>query len=260
MAEQFGKVPTAMVTAGGLRQMRGGDAAVYLAIASHTRRDMQATIGQRKIADLAGLFIGRVNESIKRLAKAELIEVTEKGSGRRPSTFRLCVPHTPNATGGDSVPIEPNATDAQRSGHGAVAFRKSSRSVPAGPEQIRESERSESAPGNGQPADGDPVMFTFTTRDGKPWKLHQRKLHELRDGFPFVHVDSELAGLSDWTARNPERAPAPAGVWSWLRKLLAKKQGERPLPEPAFYADGYAHTSLPTDPTGPEVDALFAED
>jgi len=149
---QFGRVPYAMIDAGGLRKMRGGDAAVYVAIAAHVKPDWTAAVGQRRIAKVTGFYAGRVSESIRRLADAGLIEVV-KASGTRPATIRLCVtaepsakpiasaPAEPSAKPIASAPAGPSATDAQRSGFEGAALGFSSPSARAAPEQNRRTEK-----------------------------------------------------------------------------------------------------------------------
>ena len=117
----------------------------------------------------------------------------------------------------------------------------------------------EAGTGDNGKARVDPVAVTFTTADGKPWHLLRPKLLELREKYPFVHVDSELDGLAAWAEANPNRRPRASGVWSWMRRLLARKQSDRPLDTPAHYGDGWTHTNLPTDPTARELAAIFAE-
>jgi len=150
---QFGRVPFGTIDAGGLRKMRGGDAAVYLGIAAHVGPDLTATVGQRRIADLTGFYAGRVSESIRRLIDAGLIEVSKPG-GTRAATIRLCAPAGPSACAPvepsanppASAPAGPSATDAQRSGFAGAALGFSSRSARAAPERNRITEKQKPVP------------------------------------------------------------------------------------------------------------------
>src|SRR5690606_21464783 len=100
------------------------------------------------------------------------------------------------------------------------------------------------------------IAFTFQTTGGA-WHLSEAQRDKLRDEFPMVHVDSELTGIAAWTERNPDRMK-PAGMWAWLRQRLGQKQSEHPLATAAYYGDGFTHTSLPTDPTPDQLDAILA--
>jgi len=102
--------------------------------------------------------------------------------------------------------------------------------------------------------DRSPVAYTFTTTGG-PWRMTEHQRDKLRDEFVFIHVDTELAGLAAWTDANPKIKPA--AMWGWLRKCLARKQTERPLSTAAYYADGFQHSELPTDPTLEELNEIF---
>lgn len=132
---QFGKIPYGVISAGWLRKMRGGDAAVYLAIAAHADRNMVASIGQRRIAEVTGFYAGRVSDSMRRLIASGLIEVVEAGGGTRAATVRLCVPNEPSASHPASAPTDPSATKAQRSGNADLALGFSSSSARAAPER-----------------------------------------------------------------------------------------------------------------------------
>lgn len=102
--------------------------------------------------------------------------------------------------------------------------------------------------------DRSPVAYTFASTTG-PWRMTETQRDKLRDEFVFVHVDTELTGLASWTADNPKIKPG--AMWGWLRKRLARKQTEWPLSTAAYYADGFQHTELPTDPTLEELNEIF---
>ena len=108
-------------------------------------------------------------------------------------------------------------------------------------------------------SNGKQPTFIFQTTTG-PWTLTHAQRDDLRERYPFIHVDGELAGLADWTEANPERRKKPGAMHGWLRARLSAKQGERPLKSPAFYGDGFAHKSLPTDPTPDELNRIMADD
>ncbi len=268
---QYGRVPTAMIAAGGLTRIKPSDAVVYLAIAGYAKPDMQATIGRRRIAEVTGFYMGRINDAINRLVKAGLLQITTPGGGTRPTTFRLSVPTSPNATDSPEFGATRTLETAQRSENGDLAFGKRAASVLTAPERIRGSgDQGEGAATDGQaslpgitPAKAkvDPIAFTFATTDG-PVSMKRSEVWALRDEFTNVHVDTELAGLRDWLDEHPDRQKPAAGLRRWLKARLrtkAQEAAQRGRTAPACY-DGWAHAHLPTDPTADEVDALLREE
>jgi hypothetical protein len=275
---QFGRVPTGIVLDGHVAGLTPAAQAVYLAVCAADKPDWSSRIGMRKIAKALGLHLSTVHDASRQLREAGLLTVDIATNGAA-TTYHII----PDRSGGrersddaDRSGGRERSDDADRSGTGERS--NTDRSDLGGatvriqcpdrsgvPEQDRGTDREQSArctagaaDGNGE-AQADPVAYTFTTADGKPWRLRRWKLHELREAYPFVHVDTELEGIGQWLERNPAKAPQPAGMWTWLRRLLARKQSERPLSTSAYYGDGFVHTQLPTDPTGPEVDRMLAE-
>lgn len=141
-------------------------------------------------------------------------------------------------------------TEERRNGEGAARDNGKHRT---GDRSDSEPDTPEAKPDGKQPA------YTFQTTAG-PWTLTKAQRDDLRERFPFIHVDNELAGLAAWTDANPERRKTPGAMHGWLRARLSAKQAERPLETPAYYGDGFAHKSLPTDPTPDELERIMADD
>ena len=154
------------------------------------------------------------------------------------------------ATGGDSTSGKNAISPLAKSPHRTLPYNQASR-------------RDAVLPGITPPAaDNNPAdkatAYTFASTEG-PWSLTVAQRDKLRDEFPYINADTELAGLADWTQGNPDKRKKPGAMFTWLRRLLAKKQTERPLATAAFYPDGFQHTSLPTDPTPEALRAFLAE-
>ena len=115
-----------MIFGGGVRDMKPSDAKVYLVLAAHTNKDGLASVGQRRIAKLAGIYGSTCNTAMKRLEDAGHIVIEQMGTGTRPSTIRLSVRAQPNTSPAPSVRPHTNANGeaekAQRSDSDALAF------------------------------------------------------------------------------------------------------------------------------------------
>lgn len=270
---QFGRVPTAVITSGILARVRPAACRVYLCLCARVNPKWQAQVGVRKLAAETGHQIGTVSEATQQLRKLGLIDAHRSGPGQAYTYTinRKCsapaeqptVQHQPNTR--REKCSTPTGASVQRA---PVIVFSASRTKQSKTEKNRGAAR---VPGHGvQPAlpdiptpkahpDGKQPAFTFHTTEGT-WTLTEAQRDDLRERYPYCHADSELTGLADWTEANPDKRKKPGAMHQWLRSRLARKQAERPLPSPAYYGDGFAFRSLPTDPTPEELAEILADD
>ena len=77
-AEQFGRVPSAMLKAGGIRKMSGAASKVYLALATYANAEWLAWPGLEELAEVVGIHPGSIRRAIVELRTAGLIESVDE--------------------------------------------------------------------------------------------------------------------------------------------------------------------------------------
>lgn len=85
----YGRVPYAIVDAGGLAKMKPADVAVYLVLCAHADQEWQAYPGLNRIAHLTGLSRAAVCVATRRLAQLGVIRITRGGGRGRASCYAL---------------------------------------------------------------------------------------------------------------------------------------------------------------------------
>jgi Helix-turn-helix domain len=256
---QFGRVPTAIVTSGVLAQVKPAACRVYLCLCARANRQWQTYVGVRRLANDTGHCTGTISEAVGQLRELGLITTNGYVRGRR---YIYTITYMCSALAEQStVQRKPNTSRKKCSGPaGPTVQRPPGKALsPSRTKQREQSKNSMSTPTAKTPSKAAPntaAVFTFQTTTG-PWPFTTAQRDKFRDAYPFVHVDTELAGLADWTDANPDKRKKPGAMFGWLRRLMATKQTERPLPTAAVYADGFQHTSLPTDPTPEQLDEIL---
>ena len=276
----------------GIMAALGGDAwRVFCAIIRSlpNMRPSRATITER-----SGVPVASINRHTRRMVRAGLLKRElryQDGGGQLPTRYLLVDISDPDVVASIlSKLAEPDTNEAPTTPEGVSAGAQGGISAgdtggcapaPFSPARRRSRNHASescktrgaqngtgdceqsSLPGITPPKAGgsDPskaTAYTFQTTDG-PWPLTIGQRDKLREAYPFVHVDTQLAGLADWTQDNPgKRKPAKA-MHGWLKRCLSREQAKYPLSSPARY-DGYVRAEEPTDPSSiEEVDAILAE-
>lgn len=258
------------------KRQRGRALAVLLAYVAHANSKGEAWPGDGLVAGYFGIGIRTVQRGRADLVRVGVLIDTGKRHGvNGPKVWHVATNLTGHICGQSAT--APDRTHSgvlggELTGQIGIADRTDRHSRPdtyVADEGIKELKEKIAARAHacvddqsgGRSATDNPdkaTAYTFHTTTGT-WTLTTGQRDKLRDAYPFVHVDTELAGLADWTETNPDRRKKPGAMHQWLRARLAQQQAGRPQVTAAFYADGFQHASLPTDPTPEQLDEILSD-